>query len=362
VARLLKLDAPNLLLLSRQRAGLRQTFLKNGAFRLTRLTPPQAAEDWGLDSSFAAEVRNTRLYLDSQAITTAEDMVQVAILDQDDSLTLLGEMVEDQGGNLRCQRVPRADLGRQLGIPALALDASLDALHLRLLGGKVAAPNLAPRDLVSSYRLYRVRRLLIAASGMVAAAGGLWFGLGMYRAGGLNDQTIEAAAQTERFRRLYEQLTREFPSAPASAMVMQKTVDMAQRLRAGAPSPEPFLVALSRALEAAPSVSLQSVDWGYGKPADPSRAAGGNALLATGLVSGEVSPFDGNYRAAVDTIRLFAERLRASPEVEEVRVVKYPLDDSSQQVLAGSTSTRSERKAAALFELAVQMRQARGGT
>ena len=34
---------------------------------------------------------------------------------------------------------PRADLAKQLGLHATALDASPDALHLRLLGGKVTA-------------------------------------------------------------------------------------------------------------------------------------------------------------------------------------------------------------------------------
>lgn len=369
VARLLKLDAPNLLLVARHRAGLRQTFLRNGAFRLTRFTPLQATGDWGLEASLASEVRNTRLYLDSQAITTADETVQVVILDHDDSLVLLRDRIQDMGGNLRCQHLPRADLAKQLGLHATALDASPDALHLRLLGGKVTAPNLAPPDMVSGYRTYRKRRLLFATSGLVAATAAMWFGVGINRVATLDDQTDEAARQAARLQGLYEQLTREFPAAPASATVMQKTVDLAQRLRAAGPSPEPSLMALSRALEAVPSISLQSISWRHGKPAEVSAglgstaamSAGGGALVSAALVSGEIAPFDGNYREAVDTLRLFAERLRANPAVAEVRVVKYPLDDSSKQVLSGSTGARAERTAPASFEIFMRMRLAGGG-
>lgn len=367
-AKLLKLESPNLLLISRHRAGLRQTFLKNGTFRITRLTPPQAAEEWDLETSFASEVRNTRLYLDSQAITTTDDILQVVILDQDDSLVLLQERIEALGGTLRCRRWSRADLADRLGVPAAVLENLPDALHLRLLGGKVSAPSLASADMVSDYRLYRMQRLLFAASSVVAAAGGLYFGAAMYRASGLAAEAVEAFSTTQRYRKQYEQLTRSFPAAPASAAVLQKTVELAQRLRDTAPTPEPLLVAVSQALETAPSITLQVIDWRHGK-ADPFGAFGnpnaagssGPGTLAVGMVSGEISPFDGNYRAAVDTIRQFAERLRANPAVAQVRVVKYPLDDSSQQVLSGSTGARSERKSAALFELAVQMRQAGGG-
>lgn len=356
-AKLLKLDAPHLLIISRNQAGLRQTYLKNGAFRITRLTPSHAADERDIDRLFAGEVRNTRLYLDSQTLTTADETVQVAILDQDDSLADLHRQIEALGSNLRCQRLSRADMIKRLGLPLAALDASSDALHLRLLGGAVTAPNLAPADMVAGYRLYRTRRWLFSASGAVAAAGGLWFGSSMYRVSGLDSEAAEAAAQSQRYQKMYEQLTREFPVAPASAAVLEKTVELAQRLRGAAHSPEPLLVAVSQGLDAAPSIVLRTIDWRYAKPAN----LPGGLPQAVGTVSGEISPFDGNHRAAVETIRQFAERLRTNPAVAEVRVLKYPVDDSSQQVLSGSTNARTAAKTSAYFELAVQMREPAAG-
>lgn len=370
VAALLKLKTPNLLVISKHTAGLRQTFLKNGVFRITRLTPLRATGDRTLERSFADEVGNTRMYLDALSITTADDAVQVAILDQDNSLATLREAIQAGRGNMQCQRFSREDITLRLGVPTAALDASPDALHLRLLGGHVPAENLAAADMVSDYRMYRTRRMLFAASGAAAVLGGLWFGADLYRAGAIDAETGELATQANRYQRMYQDLTREFPAAPASAAVMQKTVDVALRLRREYRSPEPLFMAASEALDAFPGVSLQGIDWRSGKLPELQDAfgganrgnSGGEQVRQLALLSGELSPFDGDYRSAVATIREFAERLRANPAVAEVRVIKYPLDDSSREVLSGSTGSRTEQKASARFEVAVQLRDAGGGS
>jgi hypothetical protein len=370
VAKLLEIKAPNLLVISRHSAGLRQTFLKNGAFRITRLTPLRASGDRTLERSFADEVGNTRMYLDALSITTADDSVQVAILDQDNSLATLREAIQGGRGNMQCQRFSREDITLRLGVSTAAMDASPDALHLRLLGGRVPAENLAPADMVSDYRLYRMRRMLFAASGAAAAAGGLWFAADTYRAGTIDGEARELAGQASRYQRMYQDLTREFPAAPVGANVMQKTVDTALRLRRESRSPEPLLIAASEALDAFPGISLQAIDWRYGKLPELQDAYGagkrGGAaseqLRQLALLSGELSPFDGDYRSAVATIREFAERLRANPAVAEVRVIKYPLDDSSREVLSGSTGSRTEQKSSARFEVAVQLRDPGGGS
>ena len=114
----LKLKSPNLLLISKHIAGLRQTFLKNGRFRITRLTQMRGSGDRTIDRSFAEEVSNTRMYLDALSVTTADETVQVVILDQDNSLASLREALNNGRGNLQCQRLTREELVLKLRIPA----------------------------------------------------------------------------------------------------------------------------------------------------------------------------------------------------------------------------------------------------
>src|SRR4249920_2777798 len=83
----LDLKDPNLLLVSKLEAGVRQTFFKDQRFRISRLTPIRAGSN--IIESCAEEIRNTRMYLDALNVTHVDDLLSVVVLDQDDSLATL---------------------------------------------------------------------------------------------------------------------------------------------------------------------------------------------------------------------------------------------------------------------------------
>jgi hypothetical protein len=361
----LKLKHPNVLFISKHVAGLRQTFLKNGRFRITRLTPLRSGGDRTIDHSFAEEVTNTRMYLDALSVTTADETVHVLILDQDNSLGNLREALDTARGNLQCQLLSREELVLKLHIPAPVLAITPDALHLHLLGDHVPEENLAPAAMLQGYSVYRRQRLLYAASGACAVLGGLWFGFDLYRMDQLGDQAKDIEIQTSRFQSMYRDLTRQFPASPVSSATLKQTVDVAMRLRETARTPESLFAVVSDALEAFPAVNLSSLGWKHGRFADGQAAfvsagttGSGNegTLREVGLIIGDIQPFSGDYRTAVATIRDFADRLRKNPAVAEVKILKLPLDENSRQTLSGSTATRTEQQATAQFEIVVTLR------
>ena len=77
-------------------------------------------------------------------------------------------------------------------------------------------------------------------------------------------------------------------------------------------------------------------------------------------MTGEIAPFNGDYRTAVATIRAFAEDLRNDPRVADARILKLPLDDSSRQNLSGTTAIRTEQQVGAKFEIAITLRASGG--
>lgn len=359
----LKLKSPNLLIISKHVAGLRQTFLKNGRFRITRLTPLRGGSDRTIDRSFAEEVSNTRMYLDALSVTTADETVQVVILDQDNSLATLREALNNARGNLQCQRVPREELVLKLKVSDTTLAATPDALHLHLLGEHVPEENLAPATMRHGFNLYRNARLLYAAAGGCAALGALWFGFDLYRVDQIEDEAKQAASKAAKFQSMYQELTRQFPAAPVSSVTLQQTVDVALRLRDTARTPEALFGVVSDALEAFPTISLSTLAWKHGKYADATAAFSSSAsgsegpLHEVGLIVGEIQPFNGDYRTAVATIRDFADRLRKNPAIADVKIIKLPLDENSRQTLSGSTATRTEQQTTAQFEINVTLRE-----
>jgi hypothetical protein len=359
----LKLKSPNLLIISKHVAGLRQTFLKNGRFRITRLTPLRGG-DRTIDRSFADEVGNTRMYLDALSVTTADETVQVVILDQDNSLASLRDALNNARGNLQCVRVPREELVLKLRVSDTTLSATPDALHLHLLGEHVPEENLAPATMRRGFNLYRNARLLYYGAGASALLGALWFGADLYRVNQIESEAREAASKAAKFQAMYQELTRQFPASPVSSSTLQQTVDVALRLRDTARTPDTLFGVVSDALETFPNVSLSTLAWKHGKYADATAAfsssTGGSSdgpLHEVGLIVGEIQPFSGDYRTAVATIRDFADRLRKNPAVADVKIVKLPLDENSRQTLSGSTATRTEQQTSAQFEINVTLQE-----
>ncbi len=362
----LKLRGPNLLIVSKHVAGLRQTFLKNGRFRFSRLTPFRGLSEDNLDSTFAAEIVNTRLYLNALQATSADEIVDVVLLDQDDSLQDLYRRVAENPGAMRAQRISRGQLGALLKIPPTAFDSTADALHLHLLGRASPKENLAPPDLLQGFRVHRVGRGLLAVAGSVAVVGVLWFAYDLNRVRTIEEDIASAAQQTRRYDALYSELTRQFPEAPVTAAALKQTVDAFDRLRLRARTPELLFSVVSAALEPNPLVSISSVTWKHGRFADlttafsPSSAQSGSQdspMRQIGLIRGEIQPFTGDYRSAVNAIREFADQLRKHPRVVDAKIVKLPLDDSSKQSLTGTTSARAETSLGARFEISVLLRE-----
>jgi hypothetical protein len=271
-------------------------------------------------------------------------------------------------GILRPQRVSRAQLRALLKIAPEVLDATPDALHLQLLGMATPAENLAPAELLEGFRVHRAGGALYAAAGIIAAVGVLWFAIDINRVRNLEEETASAAQQTRRYDDLYAELTRSFPDSPVSAATLRQTVDAFERLRTRAGTPEPLYAVLGDALASHPAVSLRGLSWRHGPFTDAAGVASkgltpgaGAALHQGGHLQAEIQPFSGDYRSAVNEIREFADTLRAHPRVQEVKLLKLPLDDSSRQSLSGSTSAQAEAQVGAGFELVLLLKDAEGG-
>jgi hypothetical protein len=76
----------------------------------------------------------------------------------------------------------------------------------------------------------------------------------------------------------------------------------------------------------------------------------------SGIVSGEIKPFHGDYRSAVAAINAFADRLGRDPGVAQARIVKLPLNIDPALALTGNTLDSRERPGAAEFKVLVVLK------
>ncbi len=342
----LELNQPNLLLVSKHEAGVRQTFVKDQRFRISRLTPVRAGG--GTIESCAEEIRNTRMYLDALNVMHVDDVLTVVILDQDGSLNTLRESVLRGRRNLRALHVSPQDIVAKVGINRTALEASADALHLFLLGQQKSPDfNLAPPALTSGFTRHLVSRGIYAGSvglGVLAVA---WCGFNLYQTMDLKQDARERAEATRAQKILYDKNRASFPPSPVSSDKLQLTVDVAGRIASIARLPDTVFGVISQALDKYPAIRLNGVQWQLGRIGPE----GGNASATSALLSQsatlqmELITQPGDIKGALGSINSFVRDLGKSDKVAAAKVARMPLNFASTGNLSGSTANPHLEKA-----------------
>jgi hypothetical protein len=354
----LELKDANLLLVSKHEAGVRQTFVKDQRFRISRLTPIRAGG--GTIESCAEEIRNTRMYLDALNVTHVDDVLTVVILDQDGALATLTDSIRRGRRNMKAAYVGPTDIVAKVGVDRAILAASQDALHLFLLGQQKAPDfNLAPPVVTSGYTRHLVSRGMFAASlgvGILAAA---WCGLNLYQTMGLKREALSVANETRAEQARYQEMTRSFPPTPVSSDRLQLTVDVAGRIASIARLPDTLFSVVSHTMDRYPDIRLNNVQWKVGRLG---LDAGSASALASPLsqfatLQMELTAQPGDIKGALSTINSFVRELGKSDKVAEVKVTKMPLNLASTGSLSGSTANpRREQPQASQFDVEVTLK------
>ena len=358
----LKVKHPNLLIVSKGSAGVRQTFFKNLKFRISRLTPLRATTE-AADQYYADEVSNTRMYLDALTITHVDDTLQVVILDQDESLSGLPAAISRGRPNMQCTLLGRADIVSRFSIAPQEIAASNDALHLHLLGETAPSHNFAPPQVTQGYQRYLGQRMVYVASAAVALVALAWTGFNMLDTKDARADIAAKRVETQRYQQLYQDVTAQFPDSPTSTDNLRNTIEISEQLKLSLRTPDAMLAIVSHALDAVPQIQLAHVDWKYGMDGEPDASTGsgsaasapGGPLVQTAKVRGEVSPFTGDYKGAMAQINAFASRLAADPRVGKVQALQLPFNASSETGMSGNTNAPAG-SSGAQFEFLVALK------
>ena len=344
------------LLVSIQGGGLRQSFFRNGQLKISRLSPQ--TENIEINATqCAAEIEKTRLYLINSKLLPRDSQLHAYVLDEFGVAGNIPQhMHTDQ--NFVCRVLTRDQL--DAGLPAAKqwISQCPDSRVMACLAQSPPKASLAAPKLRTNYRLHLARLALYAASVLFFFGAILWSGFNLWKQSSMEDEAFNAALRTRHFVSMYQQEARQFPEAPTSADKLKKAVAVAGELKRYTLFPGPFMTLLSQAMTEQPEIYLNRMTWIYGKPdsagighnlpaeADiaSTRTAQGNPALwkQTGYIDAEIRPFNGDYRAATDSVNRFAKRLKKIPGIEEVNIIRLPLNADSSATLTGHTqeSTR----------------------
>ncbi|MBX9904400.1 MAG: hypothetical protein K2Y31_08600 [Burkholderiales bacterium] len=361
----------NLLLVAVHPAGIRLTFFREGAFRLSRLSRGDATAG-PQGRALVDEISNTRLYLHALRAATLDEPVNVVLLDHADRLGETAKLIGTDNPSLHCTRLGRGDIAARLKLDPILIEKSPAAIYLHLLGAKIPGNNLASPAVIAGYKRYQSRRQLLAASIAAAAIGIIWSGFNLWQQYSIGDETATATQRTAQVNADYQVATGKFPSAPTTADNLKKATEIAEKLQSSAITPERFFLIIGQALTPSPEIAITELDWQYSNSEfEPGAAAGAAGAARTppqaasaasgrkqsGLIAGQVRDFKGDFRVAINSINALAERLRNDPAVDNVRVVQLPLNVSPTLTLSGNTSDNPAQAGAAEFKLVLVLKQ-----
>lgn len=369
----LNINLPRVLVAAPHRSGLRLTFYRDGELYSSRLTRVIPHDNSDAVRMLATELAHTRMYLSTLNLDAMDEPLNVVFLDHDDSLSPVVEQIaaeaQGQGQGLECTSISRATLIRQLQINPQHLDLALETIYLGLMARNPPLANLAPATITAGYRLFQRKAALYAASAAIGTIGVAWSGYNVWHTHDLTQQTADAARRTTNAQAQYKEITRTFPAAPTSSENLIKAVDVYRQVVKSIRSPQPFMQLVSRAIESSPEVFLQEIAWNHGsdladtagastapRSAKPAAANEAEGLRQSGTLTGEIRPFQGDFRAAIASINRVAARLAQDPAVSDVKVVKLPLNVNPELSLSGDTRNAVDLPGSAAFKITILLK------
>ncbi len=393
--RQLKLSGSNILLCEKLSSGLRQSFFHDGYLSMSRLVPNVPEDVSKLAYFYLVETEKTRLYLMSKRYISLDTRMQLVLLSADGDTEQISQAISQEQG-IDCLNINLSEMARNMGLPLDQVRQQPELLHMQLLADGNLVDNMAPEKLTKSYRFKRLSQaiklatLLIGVAGISAAAWVLLEGLSHQSA---YEQAVQDTLLQE-YR--YREAARNFPVTPIDAGNLQIAVELDKKIAAYPKSPRRMMQVLSAGLalsaqdrldksavdQALDKVQLNRLRWMFspdinvkdddkliqlpssagapsGVNSNASISAQPGALYEIGFVTAEILGFNGDYRAAINTVNRYVANLRADTRVAAVEVLQEPVNVSSFVDLKGSTADeQSMLTQSAHFKLKVILKSA----
>ena len=375
IVRQMKLMAPHILLCEQLPSGFRQTYLHNGRLRMSRLVPMVDVKPNQLAYFYLVEIEKTRLYLMSQRLINSETPLQMVLPALDNSHHEIAKSIsQDQG--LECKTVDILAYAKNVRMDSTLVKANPELLHMQLLANGNVPDNLAPAAYSKIHNLNNTRRIVQIATAFIVAVGVLLAGFYLWQGKKQKDQLQSIAAQTAEQQHLYSEVSQDFPAAPIPSNELKVAAELVQVIRKNSQTPAQLMQILSGACETSPEITLNRIRWVRSATDDikdeaSSDSAAANQsqtsivntindptnLLQIGFVNADIKGFSGDYRAALNTVSQFVNKLRENPAVDHVVILQEPVNVSSLANLQGSTTDENtaERPPAA-FKLKVVLK------
>jgi hypothetical protein len=350
LASALRARDPRQLIVTANRAGLRQCYIDHGKLRFARLERTVEMVPQALAMFVRSETQRLAQYLVTlRALPRDGAPVQVLVIAPSgqrpafeqalisDSRLVFRTL--DYGEAMRMTRLRHAPEG-----------AGAEALYLYLTARRAPREQFASRDDRRRYFVWRLQRGTVAAGLAGLAACAVVSGERWIEATQMHEEAASQRVKADEAARRYERITAAFPVTDTTTENLKATVVEFRRIAERTATPERAFVHLARVLDQFPQVELEAIRWSVGRPGETGAAVAASRPAATAdtavriEISGRVNATQRNdYRAITAQVQQLAAAFVGS-EYELVRT-QLPFDVTSEGTLTGDIGSGESTEA-----------------
>jgi hypothetical protein len=342
------------LLVTANRAGLRQCFIEEGRLRFARLERTVEMVPQALAAFARSETLRLAQYLATLRALPRDGAPLQALVVAPRGQRAAFEAVLASDARVTFQTVDQAQAEGALKLRQPPEGAAAEALYLHLAARKPPREQFASRDDRRRYLVWQLQRGIVAAGAAGFAACAIYAGSGWLDAQGVRS-TAEAQSRAARVSaERYQRITSSFPVTETTTENLRVAVLEFRAIAERSAQPESAFVHVSRVLERFPQIEIDGIQWRLGglaerRDAAPPPASGAKPPAAGGelvqfAISGRVNATQRNdYRGITAQVQSFAGALAGNGY--ELARTQLPFDVTSEGTLTGDIGGRDSNEA-----------------
>lgn len=336
------------LVVSVNRAGLRQCFVDGGRLRFARLERAGEMQPDSLAALVHSETARLAQFLSTARTLPREGPPIHVIAVAPPGLLPAFERILVSDARLAFHPVGVEQAARRLGVKSVPPGTGAEQLYLQLAARRPPKEQFARREERRGFLFWQLQRAIVAAGAVAFAGCALYAGAKWVDVFAARSQAATQLRAAREATQRYERITATFPVTQTSTENLKATVVEFTKIAERSASLEPALAHLSRSMDQFPQIELDSLAWGIQR-ADEKSAPGARGGAATAAappsasgdyeqvlrVSGQVNATQrSDYRGITAEVQRFARALAADPKYRIVRT-RLPFDITSEGTLTG---------------------------